>query len=122
MAHKRFTVEVNERLLQDKLDVIANDDRVMLQINNELARIIDPWVPFLEGALAQTIEVDPKGITYTQPYATRQYYGVDFNHTKDYHPLASAMWDEAAMTVKREEFERIVENIVTKRLGELYGR
>lgn len=122
MAHKTFSVEISERLIQDKLDVVANDDRVMLQINNELARIIDPWVPFLEGALAQTIEVDAKGITYTQPYATRQYYGVDFNHTKDYHPLASARWDEVAMTVKRDEFEKIVEKIVTKRLGELYGR
>lgn len=122
MSHKTFTVEIDRRLIQDKLDVIANDDRVMLQINNELARIINPWVPFLEGPLSQDLDITPQGITYLQPYATRQYYGDDFNHTKDYHPLASARWDEVAMTVKRDEFERIVEKIVKKRLGELYGR
>ena len=95
--------------------------RILFSVNNELARIIDPWVPFLEGPLSQTLTITPNGITYEQPYATRQYYGVNFNHTKDYHPLASAKWDEAAMAVKRDEFEKIIENIITRRLGELYG-
>ena len=116
------SVTVDENQLIGPLKLILDDSYVQLQMHNELARIVDPWVPFLEGALAQTIEVTEDGVTYTQPYARRQYYGLDFNHTIDYHPLASAQWDKAAMTVKREEFVKICESIINRRLKELYGR
>ena len=113
-------VEVNDSLLEDKLEELITPE-IMLEIHNLFAKMCDPYVPFLEGPLSQTIEVTAEGVRYTQPYARRQYYGTEFNHTLDYHPLASAMWDKAMMTDKGEEFVEQVRQILMRRAKELYG-
>ena len=96
----------------DKLMTEMQNPDTMLAINNSLARSCDPYVPFLNGPLSQTVEVTPEHVTYIQPYARYQYFGVDFKHTLDYHPLASAMWDKAMMKDRGDEFKKDVKGTI----------
>lgn len=117
----RFKVNVNVDSIDGKLKKLIDDDQTMLEIHNLFAKTIDPWVPFLEGPLSQTVEIEPHLIRYIQPYARYQYFGVGFNHTIDYHPLASALWDEVAMQTQRDTFVEDVRQILARRARELYG-
>lgn len=107
---------IGKKILQ-KLDAI-NNPATMLAINNTLAKRCDPYVPFLEGPLSQSAQVSAEGVRYIQPYARYQYYGTDFNHTTEFHPLASAMWDKAMLRDHREEFNQEVKDIIVWRMRE----
>jgi hypothetical protein len=120
MEYVETTINVDEEAISAKIEELI-DDTVMLQIHNLFAKMCDPYVPFLEGPLSQTIEVTPQGVKYTQPYAHYQYHGVGFNHTKDYHPLATAFWDKVMMQERGEEFIKQVEAILKARARKLYG-
>lgn len=117
----RVEVEVNEAALQDKLFALFNDETTMTAIHNLLARTVDPWVPYLEGMLSQTLEITPMYVRYLMPYAHYQYYGVGFNHTIEHHPLASAQWDKVAMQSQKDIFMEQVKGILVRRAKELYG-
>lgn len=117
------TITVKKNMIDKKLQQImteAQNRDTMTAIYNNLAKKCDPYVPFLTGALAQSNEVNPKGtaypdeegVHYIQPYARYQYYGVDFNHTVEYHQLATAMWDKAMMRDKGDEFRQEVKEIL----------
>ena len=113
-------VHINDKALEDKIERLK-DNATMLEIHNLFAKMMDPYVPFLEGPLSQTIEITPDYVRYTQPYAHYQYNGTEFDFTKDYHPLASAEWDKAMLSVKKEEFILQVREILKRRARELYG-
>lgn len=109
------TAEVNTLLLEDKLENLLQDESLMLSVHNALARYCHPYVPYLHGPLSETIEVSAEGVTYTQPYARYQYYGDNFNFTKDYHPLATSRWDEAMMRDHGEEFCDEVQELLNRK-------
>lgn len=117
MSEVKVDIKVDLHGLADKLDSIQEDDEAMLEINNILARYCDPYVPYLNGPLSRDVEVSPHGVLYVQPYARRQYYGDNFRHTVDTHPLASARWDEAMMRDHEYEFLDEVEQVILKRLN-----
>ena len=114
MASISIKVQMNDAL-RNKIAEI-NNPTTMLAIHNTLAKRCDPYVPFLEGPLSQTAVVSARGVRYIQPYARRQYYGDNFNHTLEFHPLASARWDEAMLRDHGEEFNKEVEEILEWRL------
>lgn len=120
MALIQTNVTINEDAIGAKIEALI-DDTTMLEIHNLFAKMCDPYVPFLEGPLSQTIEVSPKSVKYVQPYARYQYYGVGFNHTKDYHPQSTALWDKVMMSEHGEEFVEQVKEILARRARELYG-
>lgn len=113
----KVDVTVDLRGIEEKLEAVQNDDEAMLEINNVLARYCNPYVPYLNGPLSRTAEVSSHGVLYIQEYARRQYYGENFNHTVDTHPLASAKWDEAMMRDHEYEFLNEVEEIILRRLN-----
>ena len=129
-----FNVDVfiDAKKVQDKVDNLI-DDTTMLAIHNLFAKMCDEYVPFLEGPLSQSgmAQVTPDYVKYGGrsstlrpggvPYGQRQYYGVDFNHTKDYHPKATALWDKAMMEEKGDSFTAQVKDILVRRAKELYG-
>lgn len=115
-----YKIEIDKKAIQARVEDLI-DDTVMTQIHNEFARLIDPWVPFLHGPLSQTVEINPTYIRYGQPYAHYQYTGVDFNHTLDPHPLASAEWDKVAMQTQMDIFSQTVKEILIRKARELYG-
>ena len=122
MAGTRVRVKVDVDLapLVGRLDTLLKDDTLMLSINNALARYCHPYVPYLHGPLSETVEVTPECVRYTQPYARRQYYGDNFNFTKDNHPLATSRWDEAMMRDRGEEFCDEVSALIARRSREIH--
>ena len=81
-------VTVDEVALEHTIEQLI-DDKVMLEIHNLFAKMCDPYVPFLEGVLAQHTEINAKGtayaavdgVHYIQPYAHYQYHGENFNQS-----------------------------------------
>ena len=121
MSKVNFSVQFNEQDIQNKLESLINDAGTMYEVHMTFARMIDPWVPYLHGPLSKTVEIEPKCVRYTQPYARYQYYGIGFNHTKDTHPLASAQWDKVAMETQLESFKKQVQEILVRRARQANG-
>lgn len=84
------------------------------------ARYMNPFVPMKSGILSQdyTTSADAlKGyVTYTSPYAHRQYNGTDFNFSKEHHPLATHHWDKAMLIAKGTQLS-IEANKIRKRFS-----
>lgn len=89
-------------------------------------RYMFQYIPFRSGAMAslsdisskniqlspneallmglEAIQSDPENvIRFKAPYATRQYYGENFNFSHDLHPLSQARWAEVAADLHGEE-------------------
>lgn len=115
-------VKINESTVQNKLNELL-DDKTKLEINNLFAKMCDPYVPMLNGPLHESglANVTPEYIQYNVPYARYQYYGMNFNHTVEFHPLATALWDKVMMQDRGQEFINQVEMILRRRATELYG-
>lgn len=116
----KVKVDINDKALQNKMTMLL-DNKTMLEVHNLFAKMMDPYVPFLEGPLSQTVEITPEYVRYIQPYAHYQYTGENFNFTRDYHPLASAYWDKAMMASKGDEFIQKIKDILVRRAKEIYG-
>lgn len=114
-------VNVDMTGIADRFTELCQDRQLKLSLNQLLAKKCDPYVPRLSGMLSKTVEITPEYVEYVQPYAHYQYHGVGFNHTLDYHPLATALWDEAMLRDHREEFEEEVRQKMARRYKELYG-
>lgn len=92
MASITVTSNIN---ISNKLKKIDND-KFWTYAATEWWKLYFNFVPFRDGALAETVKINPKTIEHTVPYARRQYEGY-FNFRKDYHPLATRRWDDAAV-------------------------
>ena len=123
MASVRFEIKLDESFIKgiENIQSILTDDSTMLEIHECLAKWCDPYVPYRTGALSKNIEISSEGITYNQPYAEKNYFGVDIPHNLTIHPLATAMWDKVMMQDHEEEFMAEVEEIKNRKLGELNG-
>ena len=137
-------VTIDDEAIVGKLDKLI-DDTTMLQVHNEFARMCDPYVPMDTGTLAQTTEITPEGVRYTQPYAHYQYEGLVYgpnipiiengmivgwfsppgqkknptgeaiHYSTEQHPLASSQWDKAMMKDQGDEFKQQVTNILKEK-------
>lgn len=112
MADITIKAKVDPKLFNQLRNDLPDDVRVKLAIHNTLAKRCDPYVPFLNGPLSQTVRPDEEGVHYNMIYARYQFYGVNFRHTLEYHPLASAKWNEAMMRDHGEEFSNEVKEII----------
>ena len=82
------------------------NDRVCQYAHLQLWRLCSPYVPMQTGDLMENVEITPEHLRYAAPYAARMYYGVGYRFKKDRHPLATAMWDKAAMQTQRDKLTR----------------
>lgn len=62
-----------------------------------------PYIPFVTGNLASDYTIEEDGIHFNAIYSTRQYFGTEFNFTKDQHPLAQALWADVAWNTHEKE-------------------
>ena len=100
------------------VDDITNDPEFKKSVNEEFAKICDPYVPYITGELSKNITITSQGISYNQPYASNVYDSMGV-HNKEHHPLASSMWDEVAFANHKDELtaktkELILQWIKTK--------
>ena len=84
-------IDLNEPKILEKVQ----NDRFGLFVSNEWKRLIDPYTPRDTGTMQNTAKVSPWKIHYITPYATRVYYGKDFQFKKK-NPYSTYEWDKAA--------------------------
>lgn len=143
-------IDIDEQALGHKLDSLL-DDQTMLRVHNLLAKMCDPYVPFMEGTLSQTVEITPEWVRYIQPYSHYIYTGAVYgpnipimengvivgwfsppgqkkhptgasiNYSTSVHPQATSEWDKVMMQEHGEEFTEQVKQLLLLRARELYG-
>ena len=109
-------VTVDANAISSKIEAAIHDESVLTQVHQELADTVNPWVPYDTGALSQNITVSASGVVYNEEYAAKQYYGEEFHHKTEHHPLATAYWDKVAMQTEKEAFAERVKEIIVRRL------
>lgn len=75
MAGKRVKVKVNRTKLQKKLLSLVGNEKTLRGINQIIADMIEPYIPYKSGGLRQSVHVGPKTIAWTAIYARYQYFG-----------------------------------------------
>lgn len=109
-----FSVHIDTPALLRKF--VEREEKAQAFLDNEVIRTSYPFVPFLQGMLADTVmDEEPGTIVYVQPYARRQYYGDAFQFSKQHHPLAGSRWTERAKTAYIKDWTKGVENILKGR-------
>lgn len=103
----KIRYHIDEQKLFDgifkNLNAVLQNNEFKFDKNQLLADYCDPYVPYKTGMLANNVEISETGVRYLQPYAWIQYHNI-FNHTTDFHPLATDHWQAAMMRDRREEF------------------
>lgn len=114
MSGVNIKINIDTNAIADRLMLPLTD--TMYDVCNAFVDIVDPYVPYDTGKLSGEVDfakiTNGALVTYTAPYARKQYYGEEFHHNTEYHPLATAYWDKVAMQTKRDEFNKEVERIV----------
>ena len=90
---------------------LGSGGKVQMFYTNELLRIADPYAPFRTfGSIRNgaTIENGGTEIVYTAPYATRLWYGDNFNFTGA--PLRGSRWLQRAYD---DNIDSLVESLET---------
>ena len=135
MAKKVITFKATGAL-QKKLEALKDNKELRYKINQKIAELCDPYVPYESGDLASNTVITDKGITYKQPYARYQYWGKlmlsptgsAFAHTDEkkhptgiplsyshaVHPLATSEWDKAMLRDKSATLNRAVGQYIRK--------
>lgn len=84
-------------------------------MTSEVRRLSDQYVPFDAGILKNTAVVDVDKITYIQPYAKYQYYGVSKNG-KDlnyqHSPQRGKEWDKRMVADRGRELTESVAKFI----------
>lgn len=109
-------------------------DEAQLFLANEAKKLMDPYVPALNLALARNVRVyleNRKGVIhYLSPHARYQFKGKAMvskrpgvkgsakkvkqpeqalNYTKFRHPLATSHWDQAMLAARRDDLVRAMQ-------------
>ncbi|MCQ2594821.1 MAG: minor capsid protein [Treponemataceae bacterium] len=111
-----FTVNANfnTAAIQKKLDAAIH--KAQIKLDAQIIADSNFYCPLKTGALqksAITNTVLGSGkIIWRTPYARVQYYGVNFDRSKDPNPNACAKWFEAAKAHKLEQWERLVNDTI----------
>ena len=99
-------IELNEPKILQKV----TNDRFGLFVSNEWKRLINPYTPRDTGVMEDTAQIMPFKIHYIQTYATRVYYGKDFNFQKK-NPYSTYEWDvKAAQAGQLDKLYRTINN------------
>lgn len=72
-------------------------------IASEIVRLTDPFVPFDEGWLKNSVTISPGGsfISYNMPYARRLYFNPQYNFKGA--PQRGGLWVERSLAINRKD-------------------
>lgn len=99
-------VTLEDWKVPEKLRKISSDRGLGLYGASQMAKGMDPYVPYEHGDLSGDYVTSPFEVTYTQPYARYQFYGAGFNHNREQHPLATGRWSDAYQSAHAGELAR----------------
>lgn len=115
-------------------ELLAPDTKEFLL--SEWYRKMFPYIPFVTGTLASTTDLTEQNISpaeamllglegikqtkthihFKAPYASNQYKGLNFNFTKDLHPLAQAQWAQVAADLHGEEIIKATKKYILSKI------
>ena len=104
-------VHINTPALLSKFD--NRMERAQKFLDDEVIGKSRPFVPFLQGTLSKEAVIEEPGrIVWVQPYARRQFYGVDFNFTTTHNQQAGAKWTDRSKAAHLQDWKSGVEKIL----------
>ena len=111
-----FTVTANfdEAAVNAKLTAAIH--KAQMKLDAQVLADSNYYVPLKTGVLQKSaINKTVLGsgeVKWVTPYARAQYYGVDFDHSKQFNPNACARWFEAAKARKMEQWRKLVDDTI----------
>lgn len=107
---KNATSSVKFDLNAIKLKTAKQTAKAQLALDKQIVEDMAKFTPYKSGTLESTAHNDlGKGIIKnTTKYARRQYYGVDFNFTKEINPKATHHWFEKAKSIYIKPWQKLV--------------
>ena len=114
-----FTVKANFNDMAAKARISAAIHKAQIRLDQQVITDSNYYCP-LRAAQGGTLQksaiintVLGSGlVTWRTPYARRQYYGVNFDHSKSANPNACAKWFEAAKARKLKDWEKLVNDTI----------
>lgn len=89
------------------------------KITEHVAKITDPYVPFLQGTLKNSVQTasnfESGKIVYNTPYARRQYYMHDLGYT--YDGKRGPHWGERSVADHKSDIEDVGRKAVNEYVG-----
>ena len=111
-----FTVTANfdEAAINAKLTAAIH--KAQMKLDQQVITDSNYYCPLKTGTLQKSAQINTvigSGLViWRTPYARRQYYGVEFDRSKDPNPNACAKWFEAAKARKMKEWEKLVNDTI----------
>ena len=111
-----FTVTANfdEAAINEKLTAAIH--KAQMKLDAQVLADSNYYVPLKSRVLQKSAinkTVPGSGeVRWVTSYARAQYYGVDFDHSKQFNPNACAKWFEAAKARKLKDWEKLVNDTI----------
>lgn len=107
-----FTVKGNFKEAEAKARLNKAIKRAQMKLDTQVITDSNYFVPknttTLEKSAVINTVIGSGIIKWRTPYARRQYYGIDFDHSKQKNPNACAKWFEAAKARWLEKWRKLV--------------
>lgn len=111
-----FTVKANFNEQAVKARFAKAIDLAQMKLDQQVITDSNYYCPLKTGALQKSAQINTvigSGlVVWRTPYARAQYYGVNFDRSKDPNPNACAKWFEAAKSRKLEAWRKLVSDTV----------
>ena len=103
-------MEVKIDLNEPKILAKVQNDSFGLFVSQSWKRLLDPYTPRDPGIMEETATLSPWQIYYKQKYASRVYYGYDFNFQHK-NPYSTYEWDiKASQSGQLDKLYRTLNN------------
>ena len=114
-----FTVKGNFDTQATKARISAAIHKAQMKLDQQVITDSNYYCPLRAaqgGTLQKSAQINTvigSGlVVWRTPYARRQYYGVNFDHSKSANPNACAKWFEAAKAQKMEQWRKLVDDTI----------
>ena len=115
-----FTVKGNFDTQAAKTRISAAIHKAQMKLDQQVITDSNFYCPLKTGTLQKSAIINTvlgSGLVkwstqWRTPYARAQYYGVNFDRSKDPNPNACAKWFEAAKARKLKDWEKLVNDTI----------
>ena len=111
-----FTVKGNFDTQAAKARISAAIHKAQIRLDQQVITDSNFYCPLKTGTLQKSGIINTvlgSGlVVWKTPYARAQYYGVNFDRSKDPNPNACAKWFEAAKARKMEQWRKLVDDTI----------
>lgn len=111
-----FTVTANFDEAAKNAKLTAAIHKAQMKLDQQVITDSNYYVPLKTSTLQKSAIINTVlgsgEVVWRTDYARRQYYGVNFDHSKQSNPNACARWFEAAKARKMEQWRKLVDDTI----------